>query len=293
LQKMTNHGKTQMSKTAKHNKKRNVALIYEQLIRYISRSLVEGDSERAKVAMGIVKEHFAKGTHLYKEFRLFNALLRTTVDNERLAERIVSEARAAAKTHDPSALDREKSKLISSINKRLNESNFFDTKIPEYRELATVQTLLNEWRKGSESHIPTVVSYEERARKILMTEKNIPELLKTENVSGVTVKIMREKVAQKFGNEMNESQIGLIMSFAKKDENETRRIMAETKRESIKILERFSKVNTNQVLAEKIRPVIESVRSLDERIVSEENIARHLLLSKMAEEIAREDEDAK
>lgn len=289
---MTNHGKTnKMSKTAKHNKKRNVALIYEQLIRYISRSLVEGETEKAKIAMGIVKEHFAKGTHLYKEFRLFNALLRTTVSEERLADRILTEARSAAKTHDPASLDKEKSHLIAAINKRLDESNFFDTKIPEYRDLATVQTLLNEWRKGSGAHIPTVVSYEDRARSILMTEKNLPELLKTENVNGVTVRIMKEKVANKFGNDMNEKQISLVMAFAKKDLKESKRIMIETKKDSLVVLEKFARVNTNQVLAEKIKPVIESVRSLDENEVTDENVARHLLLSRMAEEIAREDKE--
>jgi len=289
---MTNHGKTnKMSKTAKHNKKRNVALIYEQLIRYISRSLVDGETEKAKVAMGIVKEHFAKGTHLYKEFRLFNALLRTTVSEERLAERILTEARTAAKTHDPVSLDREKSQLIAAINKRLDESHFFDTKIPEYRDLATVQTLLNEWRKGGSAHIPTIVSYEDKTRSILMTEKNLPELLKTENVNGVTVRIMREKVTSKFGSDLNEKQLALVMAFAKRDMRESKRIMSETKRDSVMILENFARTNTNQVLAEKIKPVIENVKSLNESEITDENVARHLLLSRMAEEIAREEKE--
>jgi hypothetical protein len=280
-----------MSKSAKHNKKRNVALIYEQLVRYVARSLVEGETEKARTAMGILKEHFKKDSQLYKEFRLFNALLRTTVDEPRLAERILSEARNAAKTHDPGSLDVEKSRLIASINKRLDEQNFFDTKIPEYRDLATVQTLLNEWRKGGSAHIPTVVSYEDKARTILMTEKKLPELIKTDGVNGMTVRVMREKVASKFGDTLNENQLGLVMAFAKNDAKETKRIMVENKKASLKILETFARVNTNQVLAEKIKPVIESVRSLDESSITDDNVARHLLLSRMAEEIAEEERE--
>ena len=290
---MTNQEKKMTSKTAKHNKKRNVALIYEQLIRYISRSLVEGKNDRAKLAMSIVKEHFSKGTHLYREFRLFNALLRTTVTEKGLADRILEEARSAAKSHDSKALDREKSMLIASINKKLNENEFFDMKIPEYRDLATVQTLLNEWRKGQTSHIPTVVAYEERTRQILMTEKKLPELLKNESVNGISVKIMREKIAKKFGEELNERQLNLVMSSVRKDGGGTKKIMQETKREALHVLESFSRTNTNEVLAEKIRPVIESIRSLSENDTGDDNVARHLLLSKLAEEIIREEEDGK
>ena len=57
-----------------HNKKRNVGLIYEQLIRYASKCILEGKTDRAEIAMQIMKEHFRPGTELYKEFRLFNAL---------------------------------------------------------------------------------------------------------------------------------------------------------------------------------------------------------------------------
>ena len=96
----------------RHNKKRNAALIYEQLVRYISRALVEGRSEKARIASSIIKEHFVKGSQLYKEFRLFNSLMRTTVSDRMIAARIVEEARKAAQDHDPKSLDSEKSRLI-------------------------------------------------------------------------------------------------------------------------------------------------------------------------------------
>lgn len=278
-----------MKNKAKHNKKRNVALIYEQLVRYVSKSLIEGRQDRAKTAMTIVKEHFVKNSHLYKEFRLFNALLRTTVTDRRLADRIMMEARDAAKSHDSVALDREKGKLISAINRELNESDFYDMRVPDYRDLATVQTLLNEWRKGTNAHIPTMAEFEEKTVEILMTPKHLPELLKSDNVNGLSVKIMKNKVAKKFGGELNETQLGLVVSAAKGDSQKAKALMQKTKHDSIRVLENFKKTNSNEVLNEKISPVMESIMSLDDSDVSEHNIAKYLLLSNLTEEIVRDE----
>lgn len=278
-----------MKNRTKHNKKRNVALIYEQLVRYVSKSLIEGRQDKAKVAMKIVKEHFVKDSHLYREFRLFNALLRTTVKDKRLADRILMEARDAAKTHDSNELDKEKGKLISAINRELDENHFYDMRVPEYRDLATVQTLLNEWRKGSNAHIPTIAAFEEKTVEILMTPKHLPELLKSENVNGLSVKIMKDKVAKKFGGELNETQLSLVVSAAKGDAQKVKKLMHKTKTDSIKILESFKKTNNNAILDEKITPVMESIISLDESDMSEHNIAKYLLLSNLTEEIVRDE----
>jgi chromatin segregation and condensation protein Rec8/ScpA/Scc1 (kleisin family) len=103
-----------------HNKKRNVGLIYEQLIRYASKCILEGKQEKAEIAMQILKEHFKVGTELYKEFRLFNALVQTTVPTESFAFRVLSEEKDASRKHDTAKLDYEKGALIRSINKRLD-----------------------------------------------------------------------------------------------------------------------------------------------------------------------------
>ena len=60
----------------KHNKKRNVGIIYELLLKHISTKLLEGNKKDAKIATRLIEKHFKKGTELYKEFRLFNALVK-------------------------------------------------------------------------------------------------------------------------------------------------------------------------------------------------------------------------
>jgi len=269
----------------RHNKKRNAALIYEQLVRYISRALVEGRGEKARVANEIIKEHFTKGSQLYKEFRLFNALMRTTVSDKSLAHRIIEEARKAAQDHSPKLLDLEKSRLIAAINKRLDENNFFDIRVPEYRSLATVQTLLNDWRGGSHSDIKRVVEYEEKVTGILMTEKTLPSLVKSKDVNGLTVKILSEKVSEKFSDSLSKDQLRILTLAVKGDSSSLVPVLENTKRSAIRSVNALRESANNQTIREKLEPVDKVLRSLDPRDTSEQNVSRFLVITKLIEEV--------
>ena len=47
---------------AKHNKKRNVGLIHEQLVRYASEKIVEGKKSIAENAVNVLNSHFEEGS---------------------------------------------------------------------------------------------------------------------------------------------------------------------------------------------------------------------------------------
>ena len=129
-----------------HNKKRNIGLLYEFLIKTISNALVENDKQKSAKALKIIKQSFKPGTELYKEFRLINSLMRTTVSSEAVAASIMSEAKMAARTHDVNLLDHQKSILIRNINHQLRDENFYDQYVNEYKMFATLQSLINNWR---------------------------------------------------------------------------------------------------------------------------------------------------
>ena len=93
---------------AKHNKKRNVGPLHEQLIRHASRMTVEGNIEKAQSAVDIVTNHFKKESEMLREFRLFSSLIHTRVDSKDLARRIVEDLGASIMTP---AETREKLKL--------------------------------------------------------------------------------------------------------------------------------------------------------------------------------------
>ena len=112
-----------MSKS--HNKKRNVGLIYEQLLSYISKCLVENKKQKAQQATEVLQKHFSPGTVLYNEFRLFNALAKTFNCSDAISVRILSEAKSAAQSHSTLDLRSQKSDLIRDINHIINESGFY------------------------------------------------------------------------------------------------------------------------------------------------------------------------
>ena len=143
-----------------HNKKRNVGIIYELLLRHISDSLVSDDKKSAQKALRIIEKRFKKGSEIYKEFRLFNALANATVSNSAVAAAILTEARQAARRLNPSLLDREKSILIKEINHNLNDEMFYHRRIPRYREFGNIQMALDEWRKVDSSDLTKLISLE-------------------------------------------------------------------------------------------------------------------------------------
>ena len=277
---------TKSNRRSAHNKKRNVGIIYEQLVRYISSAVVRNDRDTARKVLAIVREHFRPGTCLHREFRLFNALTKTSVPSEALAIRVLDEARAAASQHDPSALDREKSLLIRSINHGLDDSGFFGQRIPEYRAMATVQVLLNEWRRPSEERDVSLSSeYERKVIEMLREEKQQPSLDRVDNVNPLALGLMSKKVAKRVSESGDRTTIRLVMSAARGDGASVAVEQAAIKSQAEAALRKFSGSNSNAVLAERLDSVRQRVSLLDPGDSSDESVSRFMLVHEMVNEI--------
>ena len=144
----------------KHNKKRNVGIVYELMLNYITENIINSREDKAKKAVKIIERRFKKGTELYKELRIFNALVNATVSGTHIAASVLTEAKQAVKRFDNKKLMNEKSLLIKDINHTLKESNFYNAKVKNYKNYATIQTLFNEWQKGDSSNLRKVIEYE-------------------------------------------------------------------------------------------------------------------------------------
>ena len=201
----------------KHQKKRNSLLVYEFLVRTISKSLIEDDKKKSAAALKILRRHFKPGTELYKEFRLMNALVKTTVSSEHVASSILKEAKSASININEKTLDKEKSILIRNINHVLNDENFYDQHVNEYRTYATVQMLLNEWRSSSKD-IYKAGQYEDHLMKYLLSEKKESgDSIITEDSAGTArllMKVMTKKLNEKYNGVLNEQQKSLIKAYA-------------------------------------------------------------------------------
>ena len=280
-----------MSKS--HNKKRNAGLLYEFLGKTISSSLVEGNKKRSSAALKILKKHFRPGTELYKELRLVNALMRSTVSVPAVASSILSEAKAAARSHDVAAIDKEKSMLIRSINHTLQDDSFYDQQVNEYKMYATVQTLINDWR-STNPDLQRLAEYEDRLHSWLVSQKDkidsgvIGE--ETNGTSRLLMKVMTKKLNDKYSGILNEDQRSLVKAYAFAAANENDEFMIK-KLNEIKtsvILEIDNQLATstgNEYTDKKLVEARDMLLSESIDNVSDELIARFMLYTRLGSEL--------
>tara|TARA_R110001583_G_scaffold27302_1_gene97701 strand:- start:11895 stop:12752 length:858 start_codon:yes stop_codon:yes gene_type:complete len=275
-----------------HNKKRNVGIMYELLLRFISDSIIEDNKKAAKSALSIIEKRFDKSTEVYKEFRLFNALVKTTVSDSAIAAAILTEAKSAARRANSETLNKEKSMLIREINHVLNDSNFYYRRIPEYKVYATIQTLLNSWRRGDSSDLSKTVQYESRIVEHLLCEKNKKEdLAEIENkdVDALVVKIMTEKINKKYAGKLNTDQRDLLRDYvfflSEEKEVDILNRLSEVKEKTLNDLDEYKRSTDNKVILEKIDIIIEKIQSEKIEEVNDQTISRFMTVSQLKNEL--------
>ena len=131
-----------MKQRLKHNKKRNIAFLYECLVREMIKAVIDKKEEKKAVIVSILKEHFAKSSLLYKELKLYTNLYETDSLDLSSAERLIYEARKQYGNLDKEKLFLEQSGLIKRINTSLSKkvySNF----VPNYKSIATIYQIFN------------------------------------------------------------------------------------------------------------------------------------------------------
>jgi hypothetical protein len=276
----------------KHNKRRNSLLIYEFLVRAISKSLIEDDKKKSSSALKILRKHFSPGTELYKEFRLMNALAKTTVSSEHTAASILKEAKSASSSFDAKKLDREKSILIRNINHVLNDENFYDQHVNEYRTFATIQVLLNEW-KSTDKDLYRVAQYEDQLMKHLVTEKVSPaDTTITEDTSGTArllMKVMTKKLNEKYNGVLNEQQKSLIKAYAystaAEDQTSIRMKLQEIKSGLIGLIDGYESEVQNDYLKNKLSETKSVLLEENLDSVDDSTVTRFMLYAKLNDEL--------
>lgn len=276
-----------------HNKKRNVGLLYEFLVQTISRSLVEGDKKSSTQALRVLRKHYKPGTELYKEFRLINSLMKTTVSSETVAGSILQEAKIAARGHDLVELDRQKSLLIKSINHSFGNEDFYDQHVCEYKTYATVQTLLNDWR-AKDADIGRIASYEDQLVKWLVTEKTqAPEQVLSEETPGtgrLLMKVMMKRLNEKYSGMLTGEQRQLIRAYAfsaaNDDPESMKKKLIEVKTRLVSLIDGF---DGTEYVNKKLEQAREQLVAETFDTVDDSTVTRFMLYAKLGSELCSEE----
>ena len=274
-----------------HNKKRNVGILYELLLSTAAKGMVESNQKKTAKARHLIKRFFNSETELYKEHRLFKALVEPYIEDGSLATKILGEAKKAARQHNKDRLNREKSKLIREINHTFGK-DFYNQKLENYTDFATVQTLMNDWRSWGEAPIDRVVLYETKVHSILTRPKETVKLSEERNkeVDNLVVKVMTEKFNQKYSSQLSDLQQLLIKEYVfneNTDGKAFKNVLKRIKETVLRDLSDYTAECDNNIVAKKINEVKDDIRTLDINTLDDQTMTRFLTLCNLSEELRR------
>ena len=252
----------------------------------MSKGIVENNHETLATAKNIIKTYFKPGTELYKEHKLFQALIKPEISDPSLATAILGEAKKASRSHDHSRLEREKSKMIRDINLSFGKS-FYKTKIKEYKDFATIQTLINDWRCESKD-FERLVEYENKAHNILIRKKSTVSLAeqRVPEVDNLVVKIMTEKFNNRYKSRLTDVQKSLIKQYVFAETSYSFKSTLESIKENcLTGLKVYHDSCDSSLVKSKISPVLLELKNLDTEDINDETFSRFMTLCQLQNEL--------
>ena len=123
----------------KHNKIKNTAILYELLSRQITVDVLNETKSPKSVSM--FKEFFSKNTEMGKEYELYSILMSKKYKNDSHANQLIEAVVKSRRKLSNRRLANEKFNLIKSIKENYDIKEFFNTRIPNFKIMASIYKL--------------------------------------------------------------------------------------------------------------------------------------------------------
>ncbi len=190
----------------KHSKYKNTGILFELLVRQITADTLKGGDSPA---IDILKEYFVK-TSLGREYKLYESVLKSKVLNEGRANMVISTILESSSKFNRTLLRKQKYNLINEIKKHYNLDVFFGAKIKNYKELASLYTLIEGYNSkesnDSQQIIDNKVTLLEHLTEQEVNEKEVKDDVLKEfqtydkDLRILTYKVLLEKFNSKYEN---------------------------------------------------------------------------------------------
>lgn len=192
---------------AKHNKKRNTAVLYEVLVRELTKAVVNSDKNAKKNVLRVLKESFKKGTNLAKELELYRVLSESEGMSEDTARRLLDKVVQAYNQLDDKAIFAEQSALLKKMNKTCDKSVFANF-VPDYKNLATISQIFSK-----NSPLKTKVLLEQKMVERMTASSKEETDAQLEVIDNLTYKTFVNKFNDVYGKELLPEQKELMTRF--------------------------------------------------------------------------------
>ena len=110
-------------------------MLFELLTRQITSEIISGNESVAPV---ILKKFFNKNTELFKEYGLYKTLSEEKFSSETKSQMLIEAVLKARKNINKSKLKEEKYQLIKTISENFDINSFFQTKVQNYKLMASI-----------------------------------------------------------------------------------------------------------------------------------------------------------
>ena len=272
----------------KHNKKRNIAFIYEALSRELTRAIVEKNNKNKETITLLIKEHFGNNSILLEELRLYRALLETKNMKKEIAERLLGETKQVHGRLDPEDLFAAQSDLIGSINKEVG-AHMWSNFVPNFKSIASINAIFN-----SKTPVKKKVLFEQAIidRMSLKSDAQSDTLLRP--VDNIVYGTFIEKFNKKYSHLQKEQKELLnhyITSFA--DDGFQLKVYLNEELGRLKgSLKRDSNIESkDSFIAEKVEKVENYLESFRRREFTDEDLPKLLKTQELVQEISVDDKN--
>jgi len=197
----------------KHSKYKNTGIIFELLTRQITSDTISGNSNKS---LDFLKKHFNGKTELLKEYKIYYALSSKKYNKDSQATVLIETLIESHQKLNKSKLRREKYNLIKEIKENYDITNFFNSKINNYKIMASIYNLLENKDASPSSIVASKINLLEHITlKKQKTKKNtVLENFSTQdkNTRLLTYKVILEKFNTKYSN-LGENQKTLLKEY--------------------------------------------------------------------------------
>lgn len=276
------------------NKKRNSALLYEFLIRHISKCIIEDKKTEADKALQISKKFFSEGSPLRNEQKLFHSVLTSSraISRDSL-NKIVDYACKSASLMNPRILDEQKSKLIKEINYTLNK-DVYDYKIPGYINYSSLQLLFNESRTNNKK-VDAIDKI--KLKDLLITRLTEAKVVKQESLafnpeaSNTVYNILVNKFHEKYASKLTETQKKFLIQYTNCLISEDKASFSKLiKSESVKVINTLTTIKDQTLLSNKearagIAECLQKFKELKIESLTDKNVLEFLQFIKLTDEV--------
>jgi len=126
-------------KKIKHSKYKNTGFLFEILTRQVTVDTMEGVTESK--ALSLIKTYFNKRTELYKEYALYDAIMKKKFVSEVRVNDFIEKVIKLHEKLNTSKLKNEKYNLVKEIKKHYDLDGMFSTQLNEYKVLGSIYIL--------------------------------------------------------------------------------------------------------------------------------------------------------